>query len=155
VVELDDAEKPLPIRKLLIPKVLIASFNYALLALVDIAFRALQPLFLSTPVDDGGLGLSPPIIGSVLSYFGIINGVFQVFFFAKLIDKFGVRNVFVLGIVAAVPCFILFPISNLLARRAGGELTFWVWSAIVMQVSLSVLISLCYGTFQSQYSVYG
>ena len=74
------AERPLPLRSLLTPRVLVAAGNYASVSLLDIAFRAIQPVFLSTPIHLGGLGLSPPSIGSLLSIQGILIGLFQVFF---------------------------------------------------------------------------
>ena len=122
--------------------------NYAFLALVDIAFRALQPLFLSTPIALGGLGLDPPAIGTVLSFFGILNGVFTVFFFSRMTDYFGVKGMYLIGITAAVPCFSLFPVINLLARNSierSGELGTDVWVAVGLQTAASVLVCMCYG----------
>jgi len=87
----DEVEKPLPLRDLLTREVLVSSANYALLALVDMSFRTLQPLFLSTPIAIGGLGLEPPTIGTVMSVYGILNGVFTVFFFSRLTVYFGAR----------------------------------------------------------------
>ena len=48
------------------------------------SFRALQPLFLSTPIAIGGLGFDPPTIGTVMSVYGTLNGVFTIFFFSRL-----------------------------------------------------------------------
>jgi len=143
VEQLDDREVPLPFRKLLIPQVLIASLNYAFLALVDIAYRALQPLFFSTPIELGGLGLDPPVIGTIMSSFGVLNGVFQVFFFAKMTERLGIKNVFLLGIASALPCFALFPLMNWLARQYGLSLA--VWFAVGLQTAISVLMGSSYG----------
>ena len=128
--------------------------NYAFLALVDISFRALQPLFLSTPIALGGLGLDPPIIGTVLSVYGILNGVFTVFFFSRLTDYFGVKRVYVTGISASVPCFCLFPIMNHLARSSverNGKLGVEVWIAVGSQVAISVVVSMCFGAHVSEF----
>jgi hypothetical protein len=57
--------KPWPLRALFTKDVMIAGGNYALLSLVDIGYRAIQPLFYSTPRELGGLGLAPSEIGSV------------------------------------------------------------------------------------------
>ncbi|KAG1791787.1 uncharacterized protein BJ212DRAFT_1240099, partial [Suillus subaureus] len=76
--------KPLPLRSLLIPRVIIAAGNYAALSFLDIAFRAVQPVFFATPLELGGLGLDPPRIGNILAIYGVINGLFQIFFFADL-----------------------------------------------------------------------
>ena len=150
----DELEKPVPLRTLLLTRdVFISSLNYALLALVDISFRAMQPLFLSTPITLGGLGLDPPIIGSVMSFYGVLNGVFIFFFFSRLTDYFGVKRVYVMGISASVPCFALFPILNHLARNSierSGELGVEVWLVVGLQVAMSVLVSMCYGAYVSE-----
>jgi hypothetical protein len=130
--------------------VIVASANYALLALVDMSHRALQPVFFSTPIALGGLGLDPPVIGTVMSFFGILNGVITVFFFSRMTDYFGLKGVYLLGITAAVPCFSLHPIINHLARSSTeryGGLGTEVWVAVGLQVMMSVLVCLCYGTF--------
>lgn len=139
----DDAEKPFPIHALLIPRVLIAAVNYATLSLVDIAYRAVQPLFFSTPIELGGLGLPPPTIGAILSFFGFMNGIFQVFFFARIHDRWGTKNVFIAGLLSAIPCFALFPFMNLLARSQGVSTTVWV--IVALQTLISLGVSLSYG----------
>ncbi|KAF9648963.1 MFS general substrate transporter [Thelephora ganbajun] len=144
----NELEEPIPLRNLLTRDVLVASANYAFLALVDISFRALQPVFLSTPVALGGLGIDPPAIGTVMSFFGILNGVFTVFFFSRLTDYFGVKGVYMMGIAAAVPCFSLFPVISHLARNSverSGSLGTEVWIVVGLQVASSVLVCLCYG----------
>jgi MFS family permease len=77
---------------------------------VDISFRTLQPLFLATPIELGGLGLDPPVIGTILSFFGLLQGAFNLFFFSRLVDYFGAKRVYLVAITAAVPCFSLFPV---------------------------------------------
>ncbi|KAF9560717.1 member of major facilitator superfamily multidrug-resistance, DHA1 sub-family [Agrocybe pediades] len=136
-------EKPLSLRSLLTRRVVIAAGNYATLSLVDIAFRAVQPLFLSTPIHMGGLGLPPATIGKLLSIFGVLNGVFQVFFFAQVNDYFGSRNLFIFGISSAFPAFAMFPFINYLAREQGYSV--FVWSAVLVQIVISIGISLSYG----------
>ncbi|KAF9468193.1 member of major facilitator superfamily multidrug-resistance, DHA1 sub-family [Collybia nuda] len=136
-------EKPMPLRSLLIPRVIIAAGNYAFLSLVDIMFRAVQPLFLSTPIHLGGLGLPPPTIGKILSLFGILNGIFQVFFFAKIHNYWGSKKVFMAGIISAFPLFPAFPIINYLARSQGLSTT--VWAVVAFQTIMSIGMSLSYG----------
>lgn len=135
-------EKPISLRSLLTRRVVIAAANYAMLSLVDIAFRAIQPLFFSTPIHLGGLGLPPPIIGNIMAVFGILNGVFQVFFFAKIHDRWGSKTVFIAGIVSAIPVFAAFPIMNLLARTQGLSLALWV--VVGLQIVISIMLSLSY-----------
>ena len=127
----------------------VASANYAFLGLIDISFRTLQPVFLSTPIALGGLGLDPPAIGTIMSSFGILNGFFAVCFFSRMADYFGVKWVYLIGMTAAIPSFALFPIINFLARNSierSGELGLEVWAAISLQVAMVVLVCMCYGT---------
>lgn len=130
---------------LLTRRVVIASANYACLSLVDIAFRAIQPLFYSTPVEMGGLGLPPQIIGNILSVFGILNGVIQVFFFAYINDRWGSKRVFLVGLASAIPLFLSFPLLNVLARSQGTSLL--VWAVVGMQITISVFMSMSYGVY--------
>lgn len=64
-------------RSVLTKPVIVAALNYAALALVDMTMRAVQPVFLSTPIHLGGLGLPPYKIGRVLSVrvlgFSLVN----------------------------------------------------------------------------------
>ncbi|CAA7266816.1 unnamed protein product [Cyclocybe aegerita] len=141
--DVPEAEKPLPLRSLLTPQVVIAAANYAALSLVDIAFRAIQPLFLSTPIHLGGLGLPPQTIGKLLSIFGVLNGVFQVFFFAQIHDRWGSKRVFFWGLASASPAFATFPLINHLAVLQGYSTV--VWIVVGFQIVISIALSLSYG----------
>ena len=137
------AEKPLPLRSLLIPRVLIATGNCASLALLEIAFRAVQPVFLSTPIHLGGLGLPPPSIGTLFSVQGVSNGIFQVFFFARIHDRWGSKKTFIAGIASAIPAFIMFPVANAFARTQGYNIV--VWIAMGLQIIAAISMSISFG----------
>lgn len=137
------SEKPLPLRSLLTFRVLIAAANYASLSLIEIFFRALQPLFLATPIHLGGLGLPPSAIGHVLSTFGVLNGLFLAFFFARIHDRWGSKNVFMVGLSSAIPLFVLFPVISHVATTQGLNTT--VWILVGVQVVLSVMLSISFG----------
>ena len=139
------AERPLPLRSLLTPRVLVAAGNYASVSLLDIAFRAIQPVFLSTPIHLGGLGLSPPSIGSLLSIQGILIGLFQVFFFARIHDRWGSKKTFITGITSTILVFLMFPVANTLARTQGYSTA--VWTAIGIQIVTGILLGLSYGQY--------
>lgn len=138
------ANQPLPLKKLLNPRVLIPALNYACLALVDIATRAIQPVFYSTPVELGGLGLSPHHIGKILSIYGILNGILQIFYFAKTHARFGTKNVYIAGIASSLLVFVSFPIINHLARTVGDR-EWLLWLAVGFQVIASIFINFSYG----------
>ncbi len=138
-----DTPADIPVWALLTYPVVWSVANYAALALLEISYRALQPLFFSTPIQLGGLGLPPSTIGIILGLFGVMDGCFQALFFAKLIDRWGIKRIFLLGMSMFVPIFLLFPIMNLLAR-AGG-MTSAVWSLVILQLALGVMMDMAYG----------
>ncbi|KAI0784273.1 member of major facilitator superfamily multidrug-resistance, DHA1 sub-family [Abortiporus biennis] len=139
-----DPSKPLPLRDIMVPRVLISAFNYAALALVDIMLRSVQPVFFSTPIHLGGLGLPPYKIGRVLSIFGIFNGLIQIFFFAKIHDRYGTKRVYLVGLASALLVFASFPVINMLARAEEGH-SFIVWAAVGFQILTSIIINFSYG----------
>jgi hypothetical protein len=142
--EIDDAEKPYPLRQLVTRRrVLLSVTNYATLSLVDISYRAIRPLFFSTPISSGGLGLDPPSIGEILAWFGIITGIFQVTCFARAHTLWGTKKLYVGGLCCAVPIFALFPVMNAMARVYGVGLA--VYSAVALQIVFSLGLSSCLG----------
>ncbi|KAG1819029.1 uncharacterized protein BJ212DRAFT_1576072 [Suillus subaureus] len=96
---------------------------------VDIAFRDVfrdvQPLFFATPLEFGGLGLDPPRIGNILAIYSVINGLFQILFFADLYDRFGPKIIYSAAMATGIPTIISFPILNAVARVQGLSLMVW------------------------------
>ncbi|KAG0700122.1 major facilitator superfamily domain-containing protein, partial [Suillus ampliporus] len=109
----------MPLRSLLTPTIVIPIANYATLAFLDVSFRALLPLFLSTPAYLGGLGLAPYYIGSWLAFCGIVDGVFQALFLAKIVDRIGAKRFFCVSVSCFVPLMVTFPIISWLVRARG------------------------------------
>ena len=88
-----------------------------------------------------------------MSSYGVLNGVFLMFFFSPMTHYFGVKGVYMIGMTAIVPCFCLFPVINYLARNSverSGGLGMGVWVAVGSQVAMSVLVCLCYSTSASE-----
>ncbi|KAI9568190.1 major facilitator superfamily domain-containing protein [Boletus coccyginus] len=135
-------EAPLPLRALLVPRVLIAAGNYATLSLLEIAFRSVQPVFFATPIELGGLGLDPPRIGNILSAYSIINGLFQIFCFADLHDRFGSKAIYSVSIASGIPLILTCPVISALARTQG--LSWMVWSVIGVQLAFAMALNLAY-----------
>lgn len=135
-------DTPLPLRALLVPRVLIAAGNYATLSLVEIAFRAVQPVFFATPIELGGLGLDPPRIGNILSIYGVVNGLIQIFFFADLHDRFGSKAIYSVSMVSGIPMVLTLPLINALARTQG--LSWMVWSVVAIQLALAIAVNIGY-----------
>lgn len=137
------SDKPLPIRALLIRRVLIAAGSYAGIALIDIAFRTVRPVFYATPISLGGLELDTPTIGIILAAQGVVNGLLQPLIFPKLHDIMGAKILFLFAVASALPMIALFPIINMLARSTG--IIYGVWSLVGLQVVLLSFANFAYG----------
>ncbi|KAJ7056894.1 member of major facilitator superfamily multidrug-resistance, DHA1 sub-family [Mycena amicta] len=143
-VEQPESERAVPLRKLFTRRVLIAGGNYAFLSLVDIALRAIHPVFLATPIELGGLGMSTSHIGRLLSVLGVLNGIFQIFFFAPLHDYLGSKLMYNIGIFSTLPSFAMFPLLSYLAHQRQA-VTPLVWAMALLQIIITIAISLSYG----------
>ncbi|KAH9935200.1 major facilitator superfamily transporter [Epithele typhae] len=98
-----DEDAPPPLRSLLIRPVLLSVAHYGALALIDVGWFALFPLFLSTPIAWG------PWNGSADDrhhprHRRRARRLFQAFCFAPAVDRWGPKTIFRTGIVAFVPC---------------------------------------------------
>lgn len=126
-----------PLRSLLIRSIIIPLANQAFLSFLDICIFALMPLFYSTPNYLGGLGFAPPAIGSWMALFGIIDGLFQVLFFAKVVDRLGPKRTFYIGISCFIPIMIMFPVMSWLVFSRGID--YMVTIALLCQLVLIVM----------------
>ncbi|KAH8099993.1 MFS general substrate transporter [Cristinia sonorae] len=136
--------KPLPLKEILSGKVIIAALNYASLSLTDIAVRSVQPVFYSTPIELGGLNLPPYKIGRILSIYGVMNGLIQIFVFAGVHNRYGTRRVYIWSIASALPVVAMYPVINLFAKTEGDH-SIYLWIAVGIQLVLSILINFAYG----------
>lgn len=123
---------------------IISVSNYSALGFIDIACNALLPLFYSSSVKLGGLGLDPSTIGLILGSYGLFKGVFQVLFFAKMVRMWGAKKVYMMGLSAFFVMFPLFAVINLLARVNGGT-TLLVWATIYLQLFFGIIKDMTYG----------
>ena len=117
--------------------------NYLWLAFIDIALLALQPLFYATPINLGGLGMSPATIGLCLGIFGLLDGMTQGLFFPKAVRRVGLKRLFLTGLSCFVPLFALFPIINHFAREWG--LSPAVWALVAFQLTIKCATGMAFG----------
>ncbi|KAJ6553591.1 major facilitator superfamily domain-containing protein [Mycena vulgaris] len=108
-----------PLRDLFIRPVLIALLNHAFLCFCEMSFNVLTPLVYATPIELGGLGLSPVYIGRIMGLFGFLNIFTQTFLSAKAIRRFGPRRIFTAAFCCLPLAFLAYPLLNFFARRAG------------------------------------
>lgn len=109
---------------------------------MEICFRSIYKVFLSMPVDLGGLGLSTLVIEKLLSILGILVGIFQFCFFARINSRWGPKKVFIAGLAFSFPLFLLFPVISILARCQ--EYSFTVWAAVGLQMVFFILSKICH-----------
>ncbi|KAJ7616315.1 MFS general substrate transporter [Mycena polygramma] len=130
----------LTLRQVLTPRVIVAVSNYSLLALLDIALRALQPLFYTLQIRHGGLGFSPAVVGLCLGAFGLFSGLYQATIFSPIYNRFGTKRIFITSVTTFIPMFALFPLMNLSAQRSGVNAITWV--ELTLQMILYVVMDM-------------
>lgn len=144
----------LPLRQLLAsPGVAVSIANYGLIAILDIAYGALLPLFLASPVLLGGLGLDPPKIGVVMGTWGLLNGLFQAVCFTRVLGRLGPRRTFVMGVSCFVPIFAFFGMENWTARvinfndHSGVSGAWIVWTLVAAQMMMVMVMDFSFGGY--------
>ncbi|KAH9027866.1 MFS general substrate transporter [Lactarius pseudohatsudake] len=143
--DLNEPEKPPPLRSVLTKPVVVTLVNYAMLAFLEAVVMSYIPLVWSTPVEYGGLNLDPASIGLWLSLYGGMGGFFQLSFFSHVVSRFGSRRVFVFSIASCAVIYAIFPFENL-AVVAGGGPNMAVWVLIILQLSSLCIFDMGYCT---------
>ena len=131
---IDGRENPSSFRELLTAPVLIAAGSYASFAILEISFRTMFPVYLATPMEMGGLGLDPPVMGTILAAVGISASTFQLLLFPPLYNRLGGKNIFLIAISLFFPIAALFPIVSRVGQEHG--LNNFVWLLIGIQILL-------------------
>ena len=93
-------------------------------------------------IELGGLGFTPMAIGYVLGAVGIWTGLFSMLFVARLIHRFGERQMFIAGMLTFSVNFIMLPLINIVAHRTG--VTWVVWLFLTFSLSLAPIKDMCY-----------
>ncbi|KAG6906075.1 hypothetical protein DXG01_016039 [Tephrocybe rancida] len=132
LVDSSDTQTPLPLRKLLVYPVLLSIANYMSLAFLNIAYIALLPLFLSMPLDIGGLGFTPATIGYIMGAYGCFTGLLHAFTFAQIVRYVGERRLFIYSMSTFLPLFMLLPIMSISAERSGVNWFTWVCIGVMI-----------------------
>lgn len=122
--------------------------NYACLSFLSMADAVLLPLMYSTPLEYGGLGLTPFAIGTALGTFGIINAIFQAKFLGFMIRHFGARKLYRTAMLSPCVTFMIYPVMKYTTRKAGG-IDGWVILCIVFHLATSAPIYMAFGNLLS------
>ena len=129
-----ETEEPLPLRALLTRPVVVSVVNFGVIALLDIAAGTLISLIWSTPVEFGGLSMSPASVGLWTAGYGFMNCIFQFVAFPGTVKRFGPRRVFIASILCFIPISIMFPFENLALRGSSHGLNPAVRLLMVLQL---------------------
>ena len=144
----DEPNKPLPLSSVLTKPVVVTLANCAIFAFLNAIAESYFPLVWSTPVEYGGLNLSPASIGLWLSLYGGMDGIFQFVFYSHCVRRFGLRLVFVFSVVSSAVTYAIFPFENL-AVAAGDGPNLIVWSLIFLHLSAYCVFDMGYSQFFS------
>lgn len=113
-------------------RVLLAIVNFGFLAFLEIALCALIPLFLASSSVVGGLGLSPPSIGTVLGGLGLVNGFIQILFFAPAHELLGTRLLYTFGVAVFAAIFGLMALISRWVKECSGYIGWQSWALIAI-----------------------
>ncbi|KAI6133549.1 MFS general substrate transporter [Pisolithus croceorrhizus] len=108
-----------------------------------LASSLLYPYFTRTPVEIGGLGLPPFTIGLIMMAFSVGNGLFQVLFTARAIERFGERRVFCSAVLVFFPIIATFPIMSWIVE-VQKEVGLAIWVLIFAQLLLWAVVDMAY-----------
>jgi hypothetical protein len=133
----ESTRRPLSLRDLFVPGIVIAAINLSSTYLLQAFYLETEVLYLSTPIRDGGLGFSPRAIGTLSSISATVTGMSQLFIFPHVHEKWGSKKVFVLGLFAFIPLFVLWPLMNWIAKKDGYSGL--VWFGLAAQICCSAV----------------
>ncbi|KAI0275665.1 major facilitator superfamily domain-containing protein [Russula aff. rugulosa BPL654] len=134
----EDEEKPMSLRDLLTRPVVISIANYGLIGLLEMIAGVLIPLVWSTPVEFGGLSMSPASIGLWMAGYGLLNGIFQFVAFPHIVERFGPRCVFIVSISSFAPMYLMLFFENLTMRHIYGGASLTVLLIILQLSSIAI-----------------
>ena len=107
---------------------------------------ALLPLFYSTSIPLGGLGLDPFRIGITFGTFGCINAVIQAKLLGPLIRKYGARKMYIVSCPSLFACFTLYPVIRFLTQLS-GRVDGFVIACTIIQMSFHMCVYCTYGMY--------
>ncbi|KAF8886145.1 major facilitator superfamily domain-containing protein [Infundibulicybe gibba] len=145
------SEGPVALCDLLVYPVLISVSNYMTLALLSTMLYALLPLFFATPIEFGGLGFKPSTIGYTMGMWGLGSGIFQTLFFTHIVRRFGIRSIFIGGVMAFIPNYLLLPVMSAAAQRSGVNTI--VWLIIALMLLLMSFMNMAFASSPNKHSL--
>lgn len=111
------------------PGVSMVLYVYCWVGLLAVAYTALFPIYLFTPVALGGFGLVPYQISIFITLTGAAQAIWLLIIFPPLQHRVGTNGV-IRGCAVAYPiCFAILPVGNILLRNEAVT-AFWIVAPI-------------------------
>lgn len=112
--------------------------NYAIFTLLAISFDVVFALLLGSPISAGGLSLPPRTIGTIFSVGSIVSGLFQALFFTRMHRLWGLRNIYMVTMIAYLPIYTAMPIMAAVAKFS-GQVNPLIWTILGLVRAACVL----------------
>ncbi|KZP11428.1 MFS general substrate transporter [Athelia psychrophila] len=135
-----------PLRALMTRPILIILLNYAFLAWTEQSCTVLLTLMYPTKIEYGGLSLSSFAIGVIMSFVGVMIGVFSLVTYPWLMARYSAKQVYRTCYAGYLASPILFSLMNVIARRRGA-VDAPVWILIGIQVVTGAVSIQAFGAF--------
>jgi hypothetical protein len=127
-------------------RVLLAIVNFGFIAFLEIALCAMLPIFLASSSVVGGLGLSPPSIGTVLGGLGLVNGFIQILFFVPTHEFLGTRLLYTFGVAVFAAIYALMALISQLVKECSGCIGWQSWALLAIIGLLCPLENMAFST---------
>ena len=140
---LPSPENPLPLRQILTRPVILATANLICFEFLVTSYVSIIPVMFTMSVPLGGLGFTPPQIGYILGACRASAACFMAFCFSRVVQYFGERRVYIIGMSSFIGIWILLPVLNLCAWRFKMSLS--VSTAVLALALPTVCLDIAYG----------
>lgn len=128
--------------------VTITVLNYSLLALCEIAYLAILPVYLAS----APLSLTPRAIGIFMGGVGIFGGIFQVLCTAALVERWGAKRIYQIGVCALFPLWALFsPAANIAADCGTDSCPWSLWLLVCIGVVSVTVMDMAFSAYSNLY----
>ncbi|XP_047146406.1 uncharacterized protein LOC105844592 [Hydra vulgaris] len=105
---------------------LLSSTLYGFLTLFTIGYEDLFPVFASTSIDYGGLGMSTSEIGLLYLYVSITMFILQLVLVNKMIDRFGSKKIFISSSLIFGSLMPFIPLISVIKNKTLLRVILWI-----------------------------
>jgi len=127
-------------------RVLLAILNFGFLAFLEVSLSAVLPIFLASSSGVGGLGLSPPSIGTILGSLGLVNGFILILFFAPAHKFLGTRFLYTFGVAIFAAIYGLMALMSQWVKGCSGCIGWQSWALLAIIGLLCPIDSMAFST---------